>query len=204
MISVTVLKRHLGVSGSTDDTLLEELEASAVKFFERETSRWFSAAATYTAVIIGNGTSRLWLPGKPDDGTIPATVTERKFEGSNEETIAEGDDDGYVMRTGDSHLTYLLRKTGLVWRKGWEYEFAYERGYTATTVPEDVQQAVIDLVSLGYEDAKKGGTGPVKSERLGDYSYTLAEPTTDESTSGLGDRAARIRHTINNWRVEFF
>ena len=57
------------------------------------------------------------------------------------------------------------------WIKGEEYFFDYTAGYA--TAPIDLEDICIRLVVNRYNQSKKDGS--IKSESLGDYSYTMAD-----------------------------
>ena len=171
MISVADLKVWLGIdSGTTTyDDLLGDLEERAVAMLQRATNRYFGAVASTTEYLVGRGTASLWLAEVP--AAIPATVTERYAPGSDEATITAADDDGYVLRSSDRDAR-LVRKDGLVWSDGYEYEATYDRGYAAGSEPGDVRQAMIDIVTRAF---KRRGSEGLKSESIGGYAYTLAD-----------------------------
>ena len=57
----------------------------------------------------------------------------------------------------------------------------YTAGYT--TVPDDLESACITLASSLYHSRERDEG--LKSEKLGDYSYTVAEGGTDPIDSGI-------------------
>lgn len=73
----------------------------------------------------------------------------------------------------DRRAGLVLRKRGK-WPKGdLRWEVRYTAGYAATVdeVPPDIKQAVILLVQAWYQRRDPA----IREERIGDYSYTLAD-----------------------------
>lgn len=145
MISLADLKLAIRAkTGSAEDDYLTALEAAAVAYLERETHRYFGAAANATEWHRGMGTSTLFLREAPS--AIPTTVTERVDPGDQDPTtVTASASDGYTLRG-----RRLIRKDG-VWVRGYEYEVTYARGYASGAEPADVRQAVTQLVALAYE-----------------------------------------------------
>lgn len=75
-----------------------------------------------------------------------------------------------VYKEGGKEMGILHRNAG--WSGGtMNIYVTYDAGYT--TVPYDVQQACIELITQWYNRAQHDVS--LKSERLGDYSYTLGD-----------------------------
>lgn len=68
--------------------------------------------------------------------------------------------------------------------------------YTAgfPTVPNDIRMAVVTIAAYIRRNADKGG--PVSSESLGGYSYSLAQGAVTSTLPELGS----VRQAVNRWR----
>lgn len=162
MIPIEELRRNIAGVQTSELEALRQMEAAAVAHLERLTNRYFGPPRETIEHVRSNDGYTLWL-----DGPIVsiATVDERTYIGGDATAIVEGESDGFVVR-GDK----LLRAGGLGWP--YEYEVAYQQGYTACEEPDDVRRAVIELVRWLYQLRSAGGCGFL-SETLGDYSYEL-------------------------------
>ena len=165
MIDLADLKAWLKVSGSTNNTLLEELERRAVAFVESQTGVQFSFNNAYTTTVPGTGTAVLFLPRAPA-GAI-TEVREIASIGETGTEIVEADDDGFVVRG-----SRLVRKRGSVWSSEYEYALTYPAGWAAGEEPGDIRQLVMDLVAAKWRQRGKEGT---RSESISGYSYTMAD-----------------------------
>lgn len=165
IVPLAVLKRALDIEADDEsfDQLLIDLESRAAAYVERMTSRRWSVAIAAEKVVAGRGSRILWLPGHVDGANPVVTVRERAIYGGVWEVL---DPDEYEVRDGES----LVRLDGSPWSKYAEYELAFLDGYPDGGAPQDIQDLVIDLVSISYSGFVDDG---VKSESIGDYSYTL-------------------------------
>lgn len=189
MIALADLKAWLGdPQGAGVDDLLTALEARAVDLVESETERYFGTSTTHTELLAGDATPRLWLNEAPSELT---SIEERYRPGDAWTAIAEGDADGWELRQpkSASGVASVLRKNGHVWLWGHEYRVIYDFGYAAGNEPGEIRQAVLDLVALQFQDRGKQG---FRSERIGDYSYTLAD--------GAGHLTPSVKRTLSRWR----
>lgn len=168
MIALDTLKAWLGVTGTADDALLTDIEQRAVALFQDESGRYFEAVASATEFLPGTGRRRLWLQEPP---TNTPTVTEHCTAGDTGTVIVAANDDGFVVRADGQ----LVRKGSCVWRRCYEYEVTYQRGYVAGQEPGLVRQAVIAICEALYRENKRGSSG-LKSETVVNYSYTVADP----------------------------
>jgi hypothetical protein len=180
VIAIADLESFLGVAAGTDTDLLLALEAAAVKLVENATHRYFGTATAVTEVYPGNNQRDMYLLEPPTAAT-GVSIIYQGWPGDTTTSLASSDDDGWVLR--DQHLT---RKGGYVWDRTYEYKITYTRGYALTAsaatgtpadiaAPDDIRQVVKMIVARWYG----GGTpaevlGGISSERIGDYSYTLA------------------------------
>lgn len=192
IVSLETLKRALGLDpdDESEDELLTDLEARAAAWVEEQTERRWQAPETRTEVIEPKGRSRfLRLNGHVDDPDEVVALRRRAINGGEWEDVdADLDDpaDAEFERRGD----LLVHRNGMVPR-GFEYEATYENGWG--TAPLDIQDLVIDLIGIAYSGLGEEG---VKSESLGDYSYTLDTAVT-AAQSSLSDTSAA---TLNRRR----
>jgi hypothetical protein len=193
VIGITDLEEFLGIEKDTDTPLLTALELAASDFVTQETERYFDVETTHVEVIGGSGNSILWLNENP--ATI-TSVEERLGPGESWTAITEGDADGWERQAPNSGTAgaRVLRKYPQVWRWGYEYRVTYDFGYDAGDEPPEIRQAVKDLVALRYSDRGRQG---LKSERIGDYSYTtLSDAVGNRDVFALPGLA----RTLGRWR----
>lgn len=180
MVPLSELKDWLDVTGTDDDNLLTNMEKRAVAFLEEQTNRYFGAERTVVEIVSGAGDDVLWLREPPVSIT---SVERRDAIGTGWETV-----DSTYYELDPINQRKLFRLGGYVWAKGRRnYKITYKDGYATGSEPLDVYQAVIDLVAAQYRTM---GAEGVKSERMGDYQYTIAD---------INDMP-RVRETISAWR----
>lgn len=213
MITQAQWEAHLRLTAGTDVAILTVLEASAVEWLEQTCNRYFGLLTTggSTEEIIGDGSEDLWLAEAPNPATVPSDLEERAYIGSSPVTITASDSNGFELRTGARNTARLVRKLGGCWEWGYRFTVAYEYGYAQDAEPQDIRQAVLDLMALMYLEtlAPGGGSsgggaaGPIQSEKIGDYSYVLGAAAGSSSTIGgvsAASRHARIMQTVHNWK----
>ncbi len=173
------------------DGLVRDLEERAVDIVERETERHFGTSETFTEMLTGSGEQRLWLAEAPSEIT---SVEERAYPGADWTTLTAAADDGYELRapTSGSGVASLVRLGGYSWKYGYDYRVIYDFGYDEGAEPLEIRQAVLDLVAATYQQRQTLG---LKSETIGDYSYTT-------STEGGGDISSMpgLRRMLSRWR----
>ena len=167
---------YTGTAPTARDDLLYE---QAIAFLEGETTRYFGDPLEVTEYKRGSGSTRLWLKEPPADD--PAPVVSVRAVAGEWETV---DADLYEVRG-----RVLIRTDGAQWRRAHDHRVVYTRGYE--TLPVDVEQAVFDLIRWKVQDLE--GDPRLKSERIGDYQYTLAD--VNESPW-----AAKVNRVIMRWK----
>lgn len=151
MISAESLRAELKIKGTHHDTYLAELEERAVAYIQRRLGYFIGEEEAVTEYLEGSGTLRLWLTD------IPALdideVIERVAPGADGATIVGADANGFLLRGSK-----LVRKNGLAWVRGYEYEVTYTRGYESLDAPSptnlppgDVQGLVTKCVAFWWE-----------------------------------------------------
>lgn len=200
MISVDDLLPWLGNPGEPGvSQVLEALEARAVEIIQSETDRYFGAAIEHIEQLVGDGSGSLYLRERPfaESESIEGTVVEYRAQtGDAWVEIAAGGSDGWELEyPRPVWLGAVLRRSGGgVWTKGYQYRITYTFGYAAGEEPGDIRQAVIDLVSFKYNERGREG---LKSETIGDYSYTHMDPADLASLPETAD-------TVQRWRGMVF
>jgi hypothetical protein len=147
MIGRDELRAIIRETRSTHDVYLAALESAAVDHLERETGHYFGDPKAVTLTLVGDGTPVLWLRDLIHGASAPATVDQRSSPAASATTITASASDGYVVR-GDS-ISKLVRKAGLVWLLGYEYEVTFDRGYDAP--PPSARQFVSFCVAHWFE-----------------------------------------------------
>ncbi len=187
IVALDDLKRALQIpeTDTSDDQFLIDLEARASAWVNEQTERRWNPPASKKEIVQPKGGSRfLRLNGHIDDVDGTVALRRRAIYGGSWETV----EDSEFEREGDK----LVSLAGY-WTRGFDYEATYLDGWTIA--PEDIQDLVIDLVSIAYFSIGDEG---VKSETIGDYSYTLdtavtaaGQTLTDVSTATLNRRRQR-------------
>lgn len=195
LVSLADLKSYLGITTSDQDDLLQDLIDRASAEFEKVAKRVFSQA-TYTDLHDG-GHEALILRHRP---IISVTSV---IDYANPDSPLTLDSEDYVVYQDGGYIQKGQRGTGSGWPgpyssdfpyglQRWEIE--YEAGYT--TIPGDIEQAVIFAVQDWYGQMERDGA--FQSERIGDYSYTIDSVV---SSRGL---PARTYQTALRYREDTF
>ena len=132
-------------------------------------------ARNYAEWLDGQGGSRLFLKHHPVVSISKIVIGRTDGE--------ELDPDDYVVDMGAGIVQYDYGFTA-----GWQ-NILVEYRAGSETIPADVEQVCIELVCLMHKQAERNG---IKSEKLGDYSYEMAEG--DAMRNLLNQRLA-------GWRV---
>jgi len=197
IVSVADLKAYLGITGTDEDARLATWAGAATAYVHTYTRRYFGAVEEVTEIYAGSGTPRLWLLENPvvDSESLDepeVVVVERMHADDAGATIDPDDADGYIARNA-----LLMRSGGAVWLREMEYAVTYSRGYEEGEAPDDIRQAVYDMVQLKRDAYRRGGKA-LGSERLGDYSYTLGDVAQAGRITGMDHM-----DTLNRWRRRF-
>lgn len=167
MISLIDLKVYLGVTGTADDALLTAMEVRAVAWVERQTDRYFGPAIEVTETLSGSGLPWLYLREPP--AATPAIVID-----------LDAGSGFVVVDPGDYGLEDTTVYHDTLWPTGYRnIQATYTHGYAPGAEPGDIRQLVMDLVAYIYRRAKRQDQG-LTSERIGDYSYALADVGSDD------------------------
>lgn len=178
LTTLEAVKEELHITDTTNDSLLEKLIDQASAMIVRYCHRPF-ALERYRETLAGYGGPRIMLTMRPVVEIF--SVKERGYEIT-----------GYKLESPESGILYRAQGWGwnpsLVWditwhplanTEGYMYEIEYTAGYKLPgdpdrNLPEDIERACINTVVSWYQGMQYAGS--IKSESIGDYSVTYAEP----------------------------
>lgn len=157
----------------TDSDTANTLINSASDFIERHTKRVLKSATYTSEKYDGNGSYYLYLRQWP----ITAISSVKRWD-----TVSNASAATYVENTD---YLYDGTKGWLYLREGFQigvqnYQVTYTGGYTI--IPYDVRQACAMYAEWQY--TMRGKTG-LSSERIGDYSYQLKDPSRSAGIGGI-------------------
>lgn len=177
MIELDELKERLGEEeNDAHDDVLELLEVAAVEWVQTHTGRYYGAQEEHTEYLDGTGTREMWLRDEPWAASPPSVDALVIEEESTAGTWVVIDTDDYVIR--DYRLIH-----DSIWTRGREnYRATFTRGYAEGEEPPKVREAVIALVEHWW--GSEGNAG-IRSETLGDYSYTVDRSSIPERVEAL-------------------
>ncbi len=175
---------------------------------EKYTGRVFDSATYTDEAYDGENSEWLFLNQYP----VTALTTIKTRDDNNVETTLASTDyrlesvNGRVYRLGAGRGRLLYDPFGYVSQPDWGVSpcwpsgfqnilVTYTAGYTAQTMPVDLQQIMYMLVDVLFFEVKDGGSDPnVVSENLGDYSYTRAAQTlsTNERIAMIANYYRRV------------
>lgn len=191
LTTVARTKTFLGVSGSDDDALLENLVNSVTDFVEQFCGRRFKKTAYSNEIYDGSGTDQLLLKQYPIDSASTITVEERDSI-SNIDSWTALDSENYFVKYTEGIVIYIgsiVRVAPVFTKAPRHFRVSYTAGYdfdpansskTMETVGlGDLEYAVWKLVGTAYKNRKLSGN--VESERLGDYSITFRKEAMENS-----------------------
>lgn len=162
MYDLASVKAWLGLPAAADpvdDPILTDLMARALDAVQRELDWYFGTSRATEEILNGTGLRSLWLRQPPLAGVV---VSDRTTVGDAWELVDAAD--------------YELGGRGLFnegdWTRGVRnYRVAYEEGFA--TMPGDIEQLLLDVVNAKWRGRD---TNPaMKSEKIGDYSYTRGD-----------------------------
>ena len=179
----TFLARYPAGAAAPGSEDAARLIAVATAWMEKQTDRIFGDVRAVDTVVDGNGKDVLWLvevplEGEGSDPPDPVTVYEAAYRGAAFVLLEPWE---WVLRG-----RYVYRVRPALWWRGREYLFRYLVGYAPDTGPADVREAVAQVAEWLWNQGRAATAGQgIRSERLGDYQYTLG-----------GDGVERLREDI--------
>jgi uncharacterized phiE125 gp8 family phage protein len=149
VVSLTTLakvKQFLGLTITTDDALLTRLIAGASNWFNKQVGRNI-AQNIYVDVEDGNNNDVLFLRHQPVTEVVTVSIDGANIPVRPSLTGSGYVDNGYsVLLTRDLKFTDGLQNIQVVYVAGYD------------PVPEEIEQAVIELVSLKYREKAHVGS----------------------------------------------
>lgn len=203
LTTVDAIKAQLGISGTSEDTRLGVWLSQADQMIKSYLRRNIEQA-TYTEFYSGDGTNVIRLRQAPVQSITSLYLDNAGFFGQpsgvfgTSSQLIEGTD--FVLNRDNNSATEKST-SGIVWRinGSWDRPSARVNGTLSTipgnamgnikvtyvggyaTVPADLQAACIQAVATFRSMQIVGMT---QSESYEDYSYTLADPVTQEQVMG--------------------
>ena len=151
------------------DAVLEPLIKAASRMLIRWCHRDFRALER-TETYDGDGTRGLLLNVFP----ISSIDEDEAVIVSCGDTVTDTYDDSYfAFDPNVGELRFKPTMSGWFTKGFQNIAVKYTAGWTLADMPEDVQEAVAQAVDLLY--TQRTSDGSMKSEKLGDYSYTATE-----------------------------
>jgi len=182
MYNLAGVKAWLGITVATWDTELTALMARALDAVQHELDWYFGTSRPAEEVLNGTGLRALWLRQPPLNGVVVYTRTGVDQSWTVVPAANYESDADYL--TPSTSMGRSLFNVGNWERGGRNYRVVYSEGFA--TMPGDIEQLLLDLVK-----GKWGALGTIpgmKSEKIGDYSYTRGDM---EETAGWAAVVAR-------------
>lgn len=190
LTTVAALKTHLGITGSTEDTLLGQILDGIDWAVARFTGRAHKpgshpfSSIEHTEYYDGNGQQFLILKRRPATAIDSVHVDASGYYGHGASAFAAATEltlgthfAPTSLEESEQNGSQLLR-IGTHWPRGMgNIKVVYTAGYT--TMPADIVLAVHQIAAAVRHAASEGLGGPIKSERFGEYSYQLMEGGSD-------------------------
>ena len=144
LTTVANVKEWIGITSSTDDTLIQRLSLAISQTIQSWLNRQLKSQA-YTETRDGNGNNSMMFADYP-----VTEVTSVKVNGKHILPCPDFQSPGY--RFNGTSITLI----GYIFNQGVQnVELSYKAGFA--TVPLDIEQAVIELVALRYKERDRIG-----------------------------------------------
>lgn len=179
LVTKEEVKAYLVLTGNTSDALIDDLILAASAFVLRYCDRTAFTIQSFSERYNGTGTQTL----VPDQFPITA-VSSVRIDGVS---IPASSD--WPRAAGYTFNKYGVMVRGYKFTKDvLNVDISYSAGYTET--PEDVKQAVIEMVSMKFK----------RKDRIGVSSKTIGQETISYSSS---DVSADIKAVLNQHAVRY-
>lgn len=162
MISLNEIRLWHRIDATEEDMLLVRMEERAVAMAEKYTGHYFGVPKEVTEILHGTGTGVLVLsdPALEADAVHDPEIealTVEEWDGTAWDTALVAADftvDGSMIYKTDGYWTYGRRN----WR------VVYWTGYDAGEEPQDVKQAVLNLIGHWYQNREAVAVGTIVQE----------------------------------------
>lgn len=161
IITLAEAKTHIGITGTSEDTSLQQIVDAVNVFVGTYCHRTFESA-TYTEELYdGSGGPELVLKNYPI-----ITITEILVDTEEVDERTDVGEEGYYIKNANNGILY----NNAGWSRGrGNIQITYTAGYA--TVPNDLKYACLAMAA--YFRNMKGKDG-IMSESLGSYAYSIA------------------------------
>jgi hypothetical protein len=181
MVDLDVIKAYLGITVDDYDDALTELRDRLVAVIERKLDWYFGPPRDAVEILNGPGRTTLYLRQPPVGGVV--TVYTRAWAGGDVWLILDP-------------VEYEVLGRKLIHRSWWPYGYRnikveYQEGFDDP--PGDIVQLLLDLMQQFV--VVGAAAGDVKSERIGDYSYTIGDGASANVTG-----SSFWTDVWNNWK----
>lgn len=189
--SLASLKTRLGISDTTNDTVLETLLEEASRSIDDDTGRVFFTT-TEARYFDGSGNDILLL----DDFVSVSDVLEYDSEGAllNIWAAGAGEEYGYIPWPYNGDIKMQLRAVPDYTFTEGQRNFKITATWGIATVPTQIERACLERAVTGWNRLSTGLV-TIESEGLGEYRYKLFTPQNMRETQ-LMQVAAWRRITV--------
>ena len=186
------VKQRLNIASSVSkfDDELDSICDGIVTWFESQTDRQMDGVETIVYFANGNGLDRMWLHDPPVAFT---SVEERDEPSLKTFTVIDAAD----YEQDERQLFRIAGTSGVsqvgLWPRGRRnLKMTYTAGYTSTTFPRDLKQAVLAVIAKMW--SRK--TDPdMKREELGDYEIEFFQAAREATVGGMSVASVLARYT---------
>jgi len=167
---ITIAQAVAVIGPVNNEPLLQRLIESATGTLGRTLLRYLGPPLQRTEVRDGTGGYSIWLREDPTPDSVVSVRTRPDIFQPWTDLANPDPDTGQVV--------YALDGRRLDSRSGWPVgrstvEITYTAGFGADEGPVELQELVLQMVADRWASLPtQGGVGGIKSETIGDYSYT--------------------------------
>jgi len=180
LTTLPIVKTHIGIAGTSDDDLLNQLIIGVESTILNYTGRKSFETASRTEYQDGNGKDELFLKHRPVTAVSGVWVDADGHFGKGTDAFpsssewTEGDSFVPTSEEANEQNASILLALNRVWTVGrGNIKITYTAGYSS--IPGDLTLAANMLVALARKGREAGGQ--LASESLDRYSYTLLTST---------------------------
>lgn len=153
------VKAYLGISGSTHDTLLDELIKNATASIQRYCNRNFTEASYTEYFDTDAGDSKLFVKNYPVSALTSVSYRSGTWGAITWEALNVND---YLLNeNGKVTFAFLLpeaeRYIKIVYTGGYKIDFANESDTTKHTLPADLTQICTEIVAQAFNQRTSAG-----------------------------------------------